>query len=258
MRRAHCEFPKKGCFRAAKAMIITMKNKTFSFLLCVMASLLLIVALLFTALQLCMNQRDWYYEKYQAYGLSQSIGISEEEITASLWRLIDYMEGRVDSIQLTVTEYGKTVEMYNQQEIDHMVDVRALYQAWRGVRDFGLPGAAVLLLAALSLTPKGKRLGLVSRGFLAASAAFGAVLLGLGIWVAVDFNGFWVAFHHLFFTNDLWLMDYATCRMIRICPEQLFNDIVVRFGLLFLIPFGLLLAGAFWGKARARKREARS
>ena len=87
-----------------------------------------------------------------------------------------------------------------------------------------------------------------------AAAVFGAGLIVLGIWVAVDFNSFWTEFHHLFFTNDLWLMDYATCRMIRICPLQLFNEIVVRFALIFLIPFALMLALAIWGRRRSRTK----
>ncbi len=234
-----------------------MKHKNaLPFALCFAASLILIVGLLFTALQLCMNERAWYEKKYESYGLARQIGISNADITSALWRLIDYMEGREESIQLTVVEHGVPVEMYNRQEIDHMVDVRALYQAWRGVRDFGLPAAAVLFAFGLFLAERGKRGGLACRAFVWASAAFGAVLAGLGAWVAVDFSGFWVAFHHLFFTNDLWLMDYATCRMIRICPQQLFNDIVVRFGLMFLIPYGALLCAALFGKARLKRKGA--
>ena len=87
-----------------------------------------------------------------------------------------------------------------------------------------------------------------------AEAVFGAVLILLGIWVAVDFNSFWTEVPHLFFTNHLWLMDYATCRMIRICPPPLFNEIVVRFALMFLVPFALMLALAVWGKKGSKQK----
>ena len=180
--------------------------------------------------------------------------MSNEDMTEAIFRLVDYMEGRVDSIQLSVTEAGRVVEMYNRQEIDHMVDVRALYQAWRAVRTYGGILAAITIAVCLLTLPKGQRRGMLCRGFLIAAAVFGAVLIALGIWVAVDFNSFWTEFHHLFFTNDLWLMDYATCRMIRICPLQLFNEIVVRFALMFLIPFALMLALAVWGKKRSKQK----
>lgn len=217
------------------------------------AALLIIIAVLFTSLQICMNQENWYYESYVKYGTAKDTLISEKDMTRAIFRLIDYMEGRVDDIQLTVSENGQQVEMYNQQEIEHMVDVRALYQAWRAVRDYGTIAAAVLLIISIIMLKKGERMHTICRGFIIAAGVFMLVLVALGIWVAVDFNSFWTEFHHLFFTNDLWLMDYATCRMIRICPLQLFNDIVVRFALIFLIPFAAMVILAALGIKRSRK-----
>lgn len=229
------------------------RNAVYTALLAI-AALLIIIAVLFTSLQICINQRNWYYESYVKYGTAKETQISDEEMTEAIFRLIDYMEGRADSIQLSVTENGQTVEMYNRQEIDHMVDVRALYQAWRAVRTYGGILAAIIIAVCMLTLPKGQRIGMLCRGFLIAAAVFGAVLIVLGIWVAVDFNSFWTEFHHLFFTNDLWLMDYRTCRMIRICPLQLFNDIVVRFALMFLVPFALMLALAVWGKKGSKQK----
>ena len=101
-------------------------KKAVCFTLLIIASLLLITAMLFTCLQFCMNQRDWYYKSYVKYGTSRETGISDEDMTEAIFRLIDYMEGRADSIQLSVSENGSVVEMYNQQEIEHMIDVRTL------------------------------------------------------------------------------------------------------------------------------------
>lgn len=230
--------------------------KRLPFILAFLASLLLIVALLFTSLQLCMNDEGWYYAQYEKMNLAGRIGISTQDITKALMRLVDYMEGRVDSIQLTVTENNEPVEMYNERETLHMLDVRALYQAWRGVRDFGVMAAAVLLFAALYLTQKDMRLRLLSRAFSWAAAAFNALAAALAIFAAVDFNAFWTAFHHLFFTNDLWLLSYATDRMIRICPQELFSGIIARFALFFLVPFAALFALSLFGARR--KKEGRA
>ena len=230
--------------------------KRFPFVLAVLASLLLIVAVLFTSLQLCMNDRAYFEKTYERMELSASIGISTDDITLALMRLIDYMEGRVDSIQLTVTENGAAVSMYNERETLHMLDVRALYQTWRAVRDFAVPAAAVLLFAALHTTQKGQRLRLVARAFLRASAFFGAGLAALTVFALVDFDAFWIAFHHLFFDNDLWLLSYQTDRMIRICPENLFSGLIARFALLFLLPFASMLTLAFIGARKPRGNTA--
>lgn len=101
------------------------RNAVYTALLTI-ASLLIITAVLFTSLQFCMNQRDWYYKTYVKYNTDKHTMMSKEDMTEAIFRLVDYMEGRVDSIQLSVTEAGRVVEMYNRQEIDHMVDVRAV------------------------------------------------------------------------------------------------------------------------------------
>ena len=36
------------------------------------------------------------------------------------------------------------------------------------------------------------------------------------------------AFHLLFFTNDLWLLDPATDLLIRICPQSMFAEMGLR------------------------------
>ena len=145
-----------------------------------LASLLLIVSLLFTALQLVMHDETWFAARYEAYGTAGEIGIPTKDITAALMQLIDYMEGDVASIDLTVMENGIPVSMYNERETLHMVDVRELYQAWRSVRDFGVPAAALLLLGACALLPKGARLRTLSKGYLRASVFFGAIVAALG------------------------------------------------------------------------------
>ena len=208
------------------------------------ASLLIIVSLLFSLLQLVVHNDGWLAGRYEAYGTAQEIGIPTEDITAAFMQLIYYMDGDVDTIQLTVHEFGAEVPMYNQREIMHMEDVRTLYQAWRTLRDWGVSAAVLLIFLCILLSEKREWPRTLAKGFLWASAFLGLVIAAFGVWVAVDFNGFWLNFHYLFFDNDLWLLSYATDRMIRICPQQLFYDIVVRFGILFIIAFGALLACA--------------
>ena len=90
-----------------------------------LASLLLIVSLLFTALQLVMHDETWFAARYEAYGTAGEIGIPTKDITAALMQLIDYMEGDVASIDLTVMENGIPVSMYNERETLHMIDLLA-------------------------------------------------------------------------------------------------------------------------------------
>lgn len=228
-------------------------KRKLALVLSTVASLLLIVSVLFTALQISINDRSWFEREYEKLDLTEKIGISVSDSTDAVMRLIDYMEGRVDTIELTVHHYGDAVSMYNEREADHMIDVRNLYQAWRFVRTNGAILGVILLLGAFLLTKKDFLLTL-ARGFLFSSAAFILLLVGIGLFAFIDFNAFWTAFHYLFFTNDLWLLNPLTDRMILICPERLFSDIVLRFASRFVLCFALMLAAAFFIKYRVKAR----
>lgn len=211
--------------------------------LLVPAWLLAILALLMASLRGTINSRDYFYKTYEEMGMEARIGIPPADCADAMMAMVGYMEGERDTIQLTVRENGRAVPMFNQQEIDHMVDVRNLYQAFCWVEYVGL-GALAVLLALLAASRRGGGLArAVRRGWLLALLVFGCLLAGLGVYAAVDFNGFWTRFHYIFFTNDLWLMDYAACRMIRICPLELFSGIILRFTLLALGELVLMSLG---------------
>lgn len=230
-------------------------KKCLRYTLCMLATLLLLYALLFSALQLVLGDEDWFRTEYEAFAEDDLLvlDMSISDSTAALLRLIAYMEGQVESIQLTVTIAGEATEMYNAKEIAHMVDVRVLYQGFRSARNIAL--CVCVLLFALAYFWDKRDGGLVlSRGYLWGCAAFAALLLAVALFVLVDFNAFWTQFHYLFFSNDLWLLNPATDNMILICPEALFYDIVLRFGLLALLAIGLLSVAASLYIHRRRKR----
>lgn len=114
--------------------------------------------------------------------------------------MIQYMRGHRDSIQITVSEYGSAVEMFNRQEIDHMVDVKSLYQSFRKSQLAAIAAFVMVLLLSLSERKKG-RSSITLRSLAVAVIIFFIILGALGIWAYTDFTAFWTAFHHLFFTN---------------------------------------------------------
>src|SRR5699024_3895128 len=61
-----------------------------------------------------------------------------------------------------------------------------------------------------------------------------SVLGILILYALIDFNGFWIHFHKLLFSNDLWLLNPATDRMINMFPESFFNQMVINIIMLFL------------------------
>lgn len=207
-----------------------MEKKQWAWI-CALPWLLAILGLLMLSLRFTINDRGYFLKTYRAMDIQAQIGISPEDSADAIMAMIDYMEGRRGDIQLQVTEYGQPVAMFNQQEIDHMVDVRNLYRSFCFVEYAGLGALACLWWGLLHSRRKGKpALAMAIRGGLwRALVLFGCLLFVLGAYALIDFYDLWTRFHYIFFTNDLWLMDYNTCRMIRICPLELFSGIIARF-----------------------------
>ena len=227
----------------------------------VLCWLLIILAILFTVLDIQLSPESGAQQRflsfYLEYGTEERFGIEPKQCASALMAMIQYMRGCRDSIQITVSEYGSAVEMFNRQEIDHMADVKDLYQSFRRSRPAAIAAFAAVLLLSLSERKRGRRgVALSSLGI--AVALFFIILGGLGAWAYTDFTAFWTAFHRLFFTNDLWLMDPAVCRMIRICPESLFSGMALSMAAwsAALILAASLLAAAI-ERALAKKHNAK-
>ena len=98
----------------------------------------------------------------------------------------------------------------------------------------------------------------IPRSYQAALGISALAVLILGIACAVDFNAVFVQFHHIFFDNDLWIFDPATDYMIRMLPEGLFFDMVIRIGGIFIGILAVLLVFSFvpaFLEKRKRKTE---
>ncbi len=190
-------------------------------------SMLLLVALLFMSLSVLLHNSAFFEREYAALRLSESMGISTKELVAALMRVIDYMDGKAEDIRITVSVNNEETLMFNEREEAHMVDVRNLYMGFK-ITSWVILGLYAALVYVLYKTPK-----VLSKAFLHASAI--SLLLGLLalFWVVLDFSSFWVAFHKLFFTNDLWQLDPTSSRMIVMMPLEFFYNIISRLALIF-------------------------
>nr|WP_296154832.1 TIGR01906 family membrane protein [uncultured Peptoniphilus sp.] len=119
---------------------------------------------------------------------------------------------------------------FSASEIDHMVDVYALFKLMRTLTVF------ILGLAALSLYILSLRTGWRRTLKMTGESAIGVLvaLLLFSIIVALNFHAAWFKFHEIFFSNDLWLMDPEKDLMIQMLPEPFFFGMVKRIGLTVL------------------------
>lgn len=234
-----------------------MKRKTLARILMVLAGVFVTLATLLTSIDTAAFDKRFYRYQYQKLGTAQRIGISEEDLMRATDVLLDYCAGKRDDLSLVVERDGVRMQMFTDEtEVAHMVDVQALFLLMISVRN-GLAIASMLcLVAAFAL-----RLPLAD--------AMKKLMWGLGIGLlipilcgvlaVVDFNWFWTQFHHVFFTNDLWLLNPAISVLIQMVPEAFFSAIVTKiliwFAVVMIIWFALAGLGLSVAKRRAKRKE---
>lgn len=230
-------------------------RKRISYALGIAAAVALVLVLFITSLDLVAFNSDFYRDEYRKLKRADSIGISEDELMKATNKLLDYMQDKTDNLNIKAKILGHQVEVFGERDKAHMVDVKNLYLFWRDFRN--ISAVAVVLIAALIVLLMRRDAGqILARSFLIGAGAVTAILLLVGLWVALDFQSFWTMFHHIFFTNDLWILDPQQSVLIQMVPLEFFFDVVTRiltyFGLSVLL---LFLLSVITLSIRRRRRE---
>ena len=192
----------------------------------------LIAALLITSFEIAMYADfDVYRQEYEKYDVLSDLDMTMDDAMDVTRQMMAYLRGEGDTLSVITTVDGREQDFFNEQDRFHMGEVRDLFIGGLNIRTGALV-IAVLCILLLILT-KADLKKTVPAGYQAALAVTAAALLFLGIACAVDFNAVFVKFHHIFFDNDLWIFDPAEDYMIRMLPEGLFFDMVVRIGCIF-------------------------
>jgi integral membrane protein (TIGR01906 family) len=133
--------------------------------------------------------------------------------------------------------------LFNERELSHMVDVKAVVQ--RALR-WWLAGLGLLGFLTLWAYRAGwKRTywrGLMRGGFL----TLGIILFFL-VYLAVSFDALFTQFHSLFFESGTWVFLY-TDSLIRLFPLPFWQDC-------FIVVGALCLIGGAWLAWQGRKRS---
>lgn len=207
--------------------------KTLSKLLIGIVIPLLMLAVIFMSVEALAGDRAWLKKEYEKLDINWYTGMSTEDQVRAFMQMVDYMKAKTDTMEVTVTVDGEQTLMYNEREISHMRDVRRLYQLLTGVKWMILClalTAAVLAFEAYKKTKEERReiLRFAAKTAVISFICIFLFVLALGVWALIDFDSFWAAFHIVFLDLESSTFDPAVSRMIRICPAELFEDMVIR------------------------------
>ena len=214
----------------------------FSYFISVIASALIVLCVIITAIELVAFNLDFYKTEYERLNRVEAIGIKEDQLMDATKVLLDYTKGNRDNLDVKATVMGKKVDVFAQRDRAHMVDVRNLAI---GVFTFRNISAVVSVFLIFFTFIMMRRDGwrIISKSYLWALAVLAALIAGIGVWVAIDFTSFWTNFHYVFFTNDLWLLPKESI-LIQMVPEQFFLDLVSRIITYSVTVIGVLAAVA--------------
>ena len=186
----------------------TMKKEkifTFSNIVSAIVVALFIITI---AVVLTLNFKPLYYASIDQLNISETSGLSKEDIIDNYDALIDYNflfnRGELSFPTLPMSDSGRI----------HFEEVKAIFDA---IQILLFIAIIVCIFLYIFKYRKGKtyfaRMGAVL------AVAFPAVL---GTIIFANWEYFFVKFHEIFFDNDYWIFDAKTDPIITILPEEFF------------------------------------
>lgn len=204
-----------------------------------------IVAFFLTCLDFNSFNHNFYRSEYDKLGIADEIGISSEELQNTTDVFLDYIQDKRADLDVSATILGQQRQVFNEKEIMHMVDVKNLYLNAMSVKMFAWMGFIVFGLLGYSFDRKNAIKNCTEMFLFGTLSAF-TLIVFLGVYAMIDFDQFWLQFHYIFFTNDLFLLNPNTDVLIQMVPSQFFFDLVFRIAGTFLIGMISLCGGCFY------------
>ena len=83
--------------------------------------------------------------------MAESIPMSEEDLEKTTDVLLGYLQGKYETLEVTAEVAGQERQVFNEREIAHMVDVKALYEGARTVAILGGILFAAMVVAGIAI-----------------------------------------------------------------------------------------------------------
>ncbi len=171
----------------------------------------------------CFNN-SFYKNEYSKLNTASNIGMSSEDLNKTTDVLLGYLKGKYETLEVSANVNGKDRLVFNERETAHMVDVKDLYDNALLVRNI----LFVVYLVSFVYILYTNQASLIFYEYKKALLVIGFIIGFILLFCLIDFDGFWLNFHHVFFpNNDLWLLDPRTDILIMMVPEQFFFDLCI-------------------------------
>ena len=208
--------------------------------------LCLLLILLITSLQaVCYWLPDWWRNEYAKYDTTSNVRgeMSLDDAVHVTEDMLEYCIGRLDTLDDTeATIDGVTAPFFTDREKAHLADCRELFLKGVSVRVI-----ACLLLAAFVIyiyvhNGKQKTSVLLAKGYLRSLGFIAVMTAIIAVLSVIDFTHVFTVFHHIFFDNDLWILNPNEDNLINIMQEDVFSDAAMWIAGIWLAAAALIAA----------------
>ncbi len=238
------------------------KDKLWISVFGILCAVCLMLVFLITSIEAVVYWTPGYFEaeytKYQV--LDHLPPMTMTDLLTVTDEMMAYLRGNREDLHVFTNIGGHYMEFFNAREIAHMEDVRGLFIGGLWLRRIGLAvtAAYAAILAIWSKKDPNRKQHLktaVPGSLCLGTGLFFAAALFIAVTVASDFSKYFIVFHHIFFDNDLWILNPATDLLINIVPEPFFMDTALRIGITFGIMVLAFLGISFylWKRGKYNK-----
>ena len=167
----------------------------------------------------------------------ETTGLPEKEYPGVGRMTAAYLTGQEEHFQYIWTDADDRGYIgFQAHEADHMADCRGLIGLAGTLR--WITGAAALLLAGIGILLRSWKA--FAGGMLTGLCAAGVLVAGIAVWALVNFDGLFITFHRVAFTNEGWLLDPRTDLLIRLMPVHFFVSLGIRI-MIWILAAGIML-----------------
>ena len=166
--------------------------------------------------------------------------LSMPDIKLIATELMEYISGKLTFLETKVTIDGILTDFYSVRSKIHMADVRNIIINLKKVEYLAM---MFLIISTFKIIRYENFLSILYKIYVRAIIIITAIISIIFIFAFINFDAFFVKFHQVLFTNDLWLLDPNVDYIICLLPEKIFMTYGFRMviAMLLLIIFSALV-----------------
>ena len=183
-----------------------------------------------------------YEALFERHSVSERTGITPEGL-AHVGREVQayFASSSDDPLAVEVEVHGVPRSLFNENEVSHMADVKALF-----LRVYRVQWMSAVLFVVLTVAAawrlRREAYPVIASWLRRGAALTGAVILVLGLLSVVAFRQVFIVFHYIGFPQGNWVFDPRTEYLVQVFPFGFWRDITLLIGV-----FILLAAAVLWG-----------